>query len=132
MKVALAALALALASIGFSAAAFASGPPVSSPAATIGPYYSGPVHECWSTTNESVSYLEEHSTAQGNCLRGYTQLAVNELTPRFTLQLPGGPVLTCSADTAATETVISCSAPSPTPAPSTPAPSSSSPAAAAP
>jgi hypothetical protein len=126
----IAALAVALVSSAASLAAFAtlagSGPPVTGPAATIGPYYSGPVHECWSDTNESVSYLEEHSTAQGNCLRGYTQLAVNELTPRFVLQLPGGPLLACTASTATAETALACSAPSPTPAPSTPAPSSSS------
>ena len=114
------------AGLGFGLAAHASGPPVTSPAATVGSYYSGPVHQCWSNTDESRGYLEEHTTARGNCDRGFTQLTVNELTPVFTLQLPGGPVLVCTASTAAQETALTCSAPTPTPAPSTPAPSPSS------
>ena len=102
--------------------AAASGPTVQSPTMAAGPYFGGPVHECWSTGNESGSgaYLEEHSTTLGNCARGYTQLAVNELTPKFTLELNGA-ALACTADTAGAETALTCStasSPSPTPSPS--------------
>ena len=118
LLVILAALCLVATGAGAAAAAvLASGPPVSSPAATAGSYFSGPVHECVSAANESAVYVEGHSTALGNCARGYVQMAANELTPKFTLQL-GSTAYTCSASTAAAETALTCAAPSPSPSPS--------------
>lgn len=98
-------------------AAVASGAPVASPPTAAGPYYAGPVHVCISAANESVAYFEEHSTMLGNCAAGYRQAALNELSPKFTLEL-GGTSYTCSADTAAAETAITCPSPSPSPSPS--------------
>lgn len=112
---------LALGGLGAGAAlaAGSSGPPVTAPSSGPGPYYSGPVHECVSVANESVSYTEEHSTGLGNCAAGYRQLAVNELTPAFTLQL-GTVVYDCTAATDQASTALTCSttstaSPSPTP-----------------
>lgn len=101
--------------------ASAGGPPVTAPTTGPGPFYAGPVHEC--VAGESTAYFELHSTALGNCARGYTQLTVNELTPSFSLQL-GSTVYACQAVTARAETAITCSPPSPAPSPSA---SSSSP-----
>lgn len=102
-----------------SVAAVSAGPPVTSPPGIAGPYYSGPVHECVSDTNESVAYTELHSTAVGNCAAGYRQLVMNELTPAFTLTLgmAGGSstAYNCTASTAQPETSIACTAPSPSP-----------------
>ena len=100
-----------------AAAVLGAGPPVASPPTTAGPYYAGPVHECVSVANESVAYVEEHSTALGNCAAGYRQFVANELSPKFTLEL-GGITYTCSAGSAAAETAIVCPSPSPSPSPS--------------
>lgn len=101
--------------------AAAAGPPVTAPSSGPGPYYSGPVHECLSGSNESAAYFELHSTALGNCAQGYRQVTVNELTPAFTLQINGGPVMSCTAATAQAETALACSTPSSSPS-SSPSP----------
>lgn len=101
------------------AAVMASGPPVTAPTPTVGPFYSGPVHVCASTANEGSLYVEEHSTARGNCAHGYVQMAANELTPGFKLQI-GSTVYSCTTSTtgagAELETMITCPAPAPAPA----------------
>ena len=92
-----------------AAAVISPPPPVTAPPGTVGPFYSGPVHECVSAGNESVAYFELYSTARGNCAPGYRQLAVNELTPSFTLQL-GTAAYQCTAATAQQQTALSCTA----------------------
>jgi hypothetical protein len=99
-----------------SAAIVASGPPITSPTPTVGPFFSGPVHECVLASNEGVAYFELHSNTLGNCAKGWIQLTVNELTPTFTLKLgtgTGAVDYTCSAVTAAAETAVSCATPPP-------------------
>ena len=107
---------------GVAYAATSGGPPITVPSAPAGPVYSGPVHECVSIVNESVSYFELHSTTFGNCAAGYRQVTTNELTPVFTLTLgiTGGSSTSysCTAATAQAETAITCTAPSPSPSPS--------------
>lgn len=107
----LAAIAAAAAMViggGVAYAATSGAPPVTSPTPTAGPYYSGPVHECVSASAENRIYVEEHSNQLGNCARGYLQLAVNELTPAFQLQL-GSTVYNCTTSTAGrAETLIVC------------------------
>ena len=110
----LAALAAAVLGLGLGlglGAASASGPPVTAPSSGPGPYYSGPVHICVNTANEGTAYFELHSTQLGNCAGGYRQLAANELTPAFTLQL-GATAYQCTAATDAARTAIACSVPS--------------------
>jgi hypothetical protein len=109
-------LGLAIGGAGAAVAATAGGPALTSPAGTVGPYYSGAVHECVNAVNESVSYFELHTTQQGNCAAGYRQVVVNELTPAFTFSL-NGVNYTCTAATAQTETALSCT-PVPVPSPS--------------
>jgi len=106
--VAIAVLALAALGGGVAYAATNGGPPITSPPGTVGPYYSGPVHECVSSSAENQTYVEEHSAAIGNCAKGYLQFAVNELTPAFQLQL-GSTVYNCTTSTSGrSETLIVC------------------------
>jgi hypothetical protein len=103
-KVAAVGLGLGLAIGGGSAAvaAVASGPALTSPAGTVGPYYSGPVHVCVNETNEGVAYYELHSTEMGNCANGYRQIVVNELAPQFVLEI--GTTVAATSTTPATTT----------------------------
>jgi hypothetical protein len=107
----IAACIMCLAGGGVAYAAISGGPPVTTPTPVTGAYYSGPVHECVSTADESTAYFEENSGRQGNCAPGYIQLAVNELTGGFTLEL-GGATWDCTADTAQAQTALSCTDPS--------------------
>lgn len=97
-----------------AAAVLAAGPPITTPTPTVGAFYSGPVHVCVSAADEGRSYVEEHSTARGNCAHGYVQFAANELTPAFQLQL-GSTVYSCTTSTtgagAELRTMITCPGP---------------------
>ncbi len=101
------AIALGLGGFGIAYAAASSGPPITSPPGTVGPYYSGPVHECVSASAENHVYVEAHSSTLGNCAKGYVQFAANELTPSFQLQL-GSAVYNCTTSTSGAETKIVC------------------------
>lgn len=127
--VAIVGAAITAASFGLGGIAFGlslGGGPPTAPAPAAGPAYVGPVHMCVSTANESTIYVEEHSTAEGNCTAGDTQFAANELTPQFALTI-GSVTYTCTADTAQRQTAITCPAPSPSPSStSSPSPTSTS------
>lgn len=107
------------------------GPPLTVPAASsVGPYFSGPVHACIKQGDEAFkdSYWELYSTMQGNCARGYHQVTVNEITPKFQFFI-NNTNYNCNVNSAQSETMIVCTAvvvPVPTPSPSSSASSSAS------
>lgn len=110
LGMAVCAICAAGAGIAYAATvAHAAGPGVSPES-----YYTGPVHICVSQSNEGVVYVEEHTTAVGNCAAGYDQAEINVpyLDPAGWSVTEGGATLTCTPSFGAADpneiTAVTC------------------------